>query len=185
MSNNVINNMDVNGKREHLDKFKIEVAKDDKNCPFSFQKILPEPKDTTGWENKDFSSSDRWRYYNWGSNADALWPEVKDHGDYLTYSFCTYRYEVLRIYEAMIFKYYSLSFKIDYLHECDEDWVEIEGSNGEIKKKNFLFWRCGPWKKDKSKDTLFKKDLLNNTIKIVESRIFHPDEYDQAYHRWI
>lgn len=185
MSNNYLNNLVVYGERNDLDKFKQEIAGDYKNGPMSFQNIIPEPDNTKGWENSKFSSSQRWRGYNWGSIFDALWPTLTDEGKSYHYFFQTYMGEVVSIYETLFFKYPNLAFHVNYNNEGNEDTVIIEAIDGEIKKKIYLYWKCKPWKNGKSLDILYENDLINDTKNIVKVNIFRHGEYDDAYHKWV
>jgi hypothetical protein len=169
--------MKVYGARKNLDIFKRDMAGKDENTIISFQNVMPEPKDTSEWEEEsDFwSGSESWRRLNWHCPYDASWPNLEDKGEYLSYTFNTPYGEPIPIYELLIERYSALNFEIEFHFEVGDDWIELASRGGKLTKKIYMYWGCIPWG-DGSKDLLYRKDLLKKTLHIVEERIFGPDE---------
>ena len=185
MSNFFDNRMKVCGSRKDLEKFKSDMAGDQKNGLLSFQNVIPEPADTSEWKNEYRYSSEMWKAKHWGCPSDALFLDVKDEGECLTYHFATWRSECAPIYIVLMENYYLLNFEIEYNCEVTSDSVELASINGKIIKKILFYWDGHDLEDGKFKDILYRKDFLKNTVEVVEERIAFLDEYDEANHRWV
>ena len=185
MSNFFDNRMKVCGSRKDLEKFKSDMAGDQKNGLLSFQNVIPEPADTSEWKNEYRYSSEMWKAKHWGCPSDALFLDVKDGGESLTYQFATWRSECAPIYMVFLENYSLLNFEIEYNCEVTSDSVELASINGKIIKKILFYWDGHDLEDGKFKDILYRKDFLKNTVEVVEERIAFLDEYDEANHRWV
>lgn len=175
------NKMKVVGNSEKLDKFKSDLDGNHENGPLSFQNVLPEPQDTSEWEDGYYSSSGNWRFENWGCPYDAVCPKVKDEGEYLYYTFDTDRNIPIPIYQLLVDKYSALNFEIHINRIIDwniDDMVEIEldFKNGELVKNIRMYKKYVPWRNEQAKELHYKEDLLKNTLQVYKEEIFELPE---------
>ena len=80
MSNWVYNEMNVFGITKDLIMFRNAVADD--TVVFCFNKIIPKPKDTSGWRDGDRPGGYVWRLEHWNTKWEAIlywWKERLSH----------------------------------------------------------------------------------------------------------
>ena len=159
------NELKVHGSRNNLLNFIIDIAGNRENGPLSFKNIIPELQNISKW--------------------DAFKPEMQDKGEFLVYTFGTRRSAPVGIYGTLIEKYSELDFDIYYSDDCTFSFDELASRKGKLTKNYCSYWKTITCKNGKSKDMLYRKDLINNTINVVEEHIFYPGEYDEGSHRWL
>jgi hypothetical protein len=120
---------------------------------------------------------------NWGCPSDALWVKLKDEDEYLYYTFITPWGEPIPIYELLIKRYSALDFDIHFIYEDTDNWVELLSRKGHILKKSYMYWECIPWRDEESKLMLHRKNLFDDSIQVIEERIFNIEEYDEVWLR--
>jgi hypothetical protein len=169
-----MNQIEVCGKREDLDKFKHEVA-EDKKTDFSFQKIIPMPEDTSGWAEDDYPGDFVWMKIHWGA-WEALNAYMSDEGDHLGYSFQTRRWLPIPIFDALLDKYgNTFDFKIFNAPEGDSELWEFEFTQGEVKKHILKRFDHIPLSNGKCKRITECHNLLNNSKKVIKEIIDNPE----------
>jgi hypothetical protein len=178
------NEIRVYGNRKNLDQFKVDMVGDRENGPISFQNIIPEPRDTSNYKDEYGSGSVNWKKQNWGCPWDADGAEMNDEGEFLVYSFGTRWSEPDGIYDKIIQKYSELDFEIRDSNDCNFGVHECTSIKGKITKNLYFYWEWITWRDGKNKDILYRKDLLKDTLKVVEEHIFYPGEYDVGTHTW-
>jgi hypothetical protein len=178
------NEVKIHGSRKDLFNFGSDMAGNRENGPLSFKNIIPEPQDTSNYKDEYGSGSARWKIQNWGCPFDAIGAKMKDEGEFIVYSFGTRRSSPDGIYNKLIEKYSELDFEIYYSNDCTFGVYECTSQKGKITNKFYFYWECITWRDGKYKDMLYREDLLNDTLKVVEEHIFYPGEYDDGTHRW-
>jgi len=171
MGNIVRNEMRVYGNKKELIKFKADVYGNGDSY-FSFNKIKPEPKDTSAFAKERLSNWHDWHFKNWGSDGNACEVKLSDEGDHLIYKFYTINNAPFEIYFTIIETYTGLSFNMD-VWEPQNDWgYELESEYGQYTKFIEEYIEFVPWRNDQYKILHYRKDLLKNTLQVFKEEIF-------------
>jgi hypothetical protein len=181
MSVEYYNELTVHGSRKNLDIFKIDMAGNWENGPLSFHNIMQEPKNVSKLEDK---YQLEWRGLNWGCLWDAYGTTMYDELEKFVYTFITRNSAPGGIYDKLIEKYSELDFDIYITNDFNSSISELAYRKGKLTQNYYFYWKYVSLKDGKSKDILYREDLINNNSNIVEEHIFYGGEYDEGSHRW-
>lgn len=172
--NYVFNEMKVYGNRDLLETFMSDVHGDGKSV-FCFDKISDMHYVTVegGWEPFPGLAIYRTIYLeNWHSDSDAV---LSDEGEYLKYSFVS-NWQNTEIYNILMNKYPELQFKIFIRDAHSSNRYEIEIKEAKYEKYIEFYWKKVPWRANSSKSMLYRKDLLKETLQVIEEEITFPED---------
>jgi hypothetical protein len=179
-----INQIRVCGEEGKLNQLKLKLAGDNTNGPLSFHNIIKIPVHSDGLDNHVSSESccnKRYLKY-WGTPCDAIDSVVYKENEGLLYKFITRWTSADEIFDFLVSKYPEFDFGCHVENDFDFTWYVRISKKGNIILEDFWYWESEPYVNGKFKDILYKKSHPSNTVQIIEERIFHPGEYDEATH---
>jgi hypothetical protein len=179
-----INQIKISGEEGKLKELKLKLAGDNTNGPLSFHNIIEVPVRSDELDNhvpSESSCSERyWKY--WGTPCDAIASVVYKENKGLLYKFITRYTDANEIFDFLVSEYPEFDFICHVDNDFDFTWYEKVSKRGKIIEEDYWYWESEPYEDGKFKDILYNKSYPSNTVQIIEERIFHPSEYDEATH---
>ena len=170
MSKWITTNMKVYGKKKNLEKFRDEV-KDERRSVISFQKIEPVPEITDYWATDIIPGWHNYRLHYWGTERDALGPDLKIKDDHLLYNFESVWYPPIPIFIRLINSYKELDFEINTYEPLSYWDLVIVSKNCQYVKFHLERSEYIAWNNHYSVLLYYRHDFLLNKINHIKTEI--------------
>ena len=170
----VFNGVNVFGRKSELMNFQDDVAAN--GSAFSLKEIITGTKDDSNLDKSQRLSFDEQEGEPWGTIWDALHVELSHEREYLNYKFITIWSAPFPIYDKLVETYKKLNFYI-ISREKEHDWgFRLGARHGKYDLFSYEYAEFVPCKNNQKKKVIYRKDLLNNTLKVVQKVITYESE---------